>query len=384
MRIGFNAQLLVNPVRSGIEHYIFYLLDSLAKIDNDNEYIVFCKRETDLPEVILKKNNFMPYVSSLPLAMRSVRALRENFLFPLHIFKKNIDVYHGTHFMLPLIVNCPSVVTFHDIVFIKGLDLDTYETSSWLSKVYLNLFIPRAAYKATRIISVSDSTKEDIVKELNIHPDKIVTVYHGIDESFKRIGDRNYLEKTRSIFSLPKEYILFAGALKPRRNVSRLFEAYSILKKKYKLIHQLVIAGQKDQKYKEVFSTIEKSGLDKDIMFIGNVDHRFLPAIYNMASLFIYPSLYDGFGFPPLEAMACGIPVVTSNVSSLPEIVGDAALLVDPYNIEAMAEAMWKVLNNKELSRVMAEKGIKRAAKFTWERCAKETLKIYSNVYKSA
>lgn len=383
MRIGFNAQLLVNPARSGIEHYIYYLLESLAIIDKDNEYIIFCKSKNDLPSIVLKKDNFVLCNSPLPLSVRGFRALREHLFFPFHISQKNIDVYHGTHFMLPSILNCPSVVTFHDFVLERGLDLDTHETSSLLSKLYLRFILPYSAEKAHRIISVSDSTKRDIVNGLNIKPDKVITIYHGISKLFRRMDDRNYLEKVRSVLGLPMEYILFVGALKPRRNLSRAIEAYSLLKKYHNVNHKFVIAGPKDERYREVFVTVERLGLTGDIIFIGNVDHKVLPAVYNMASLFIYPSLYDGFGFPPVEAMACGLPVITSNVSSLPEIVSDAGILVDPYNIEEIATAMWKVISDKELSEEMAGKGIKRAAGFTWERCARGTLKVYNDVYHS-
>lgn len=381
MRIGFNAQLLVNPTRSGIEHYIYYLLESLAIIDKDNEYIIFCKSENDLPPIALKKDNFILCNSLLPLSIRGFRVLREQLFFPFHLSQKNIDIYHGTHFMLPVILYCPSVVTFHDLLLRRGLDLDTYETSNPLSKLFLNFILPYSARKAQKIISVSDSTKSDIVNELKIKPDKVVTVYHGVSKSFRRIDDRNHLEKVRSIFNLPTEYFLFVGALKPRRNLLRVIEAYSLLKKYHGVNHKFVIAGPKDERYKEVFVNIEKLGLTDDTIFIGNIDHKVLPAIYNMASFFIYPSLYDGFGFPPVEAMACGVPVITSNVSSLPEIVSDAGILVDPYNIEEMATAMWRVISDKELSEKMAKKGMERAAGFTWERCARDTLRVYNDVY---
>ncbi len=380
MQIGINAQLLVNRKRTGIENYIFYLIDNLAKIDDKNEYVIFCKDKNGIPVRVLSKKNFRLCTTVLPIYKRNVRIFREHLLFPIHIFRERIDVYHGLSFVLPVLSNCPSVLSFVDLLAMTC----PRDDMSYLTSMYLKLLLPITSRKAMRIISISDYTKNEGIEKLGLCEEKMVVTYLGVDESFRKITDTELLRKVRLEYGLPEKLILFVGALKPRRNVFRLVNAYALLKKRKPISHRLVITGVGGPSSKQILTTVAKLGLEKEVVFLDYVPKEVLPVIYNLADLFVYPSLYDGFGLPSLEAMACGTPVIASNVSSLPEVVGDAGLQIDPYNVEEMSEAMWRVLSDDGLRAEMCKKGMERAKSFTWEKCARETLAVYKTVYENS
>ena len=238
--------------------------------------------------------------------------------------------------------------------------------------------LPIAAKKAERIIAVSSSTKKDIMKLLNISSEKIRVIYLGIGSLYHPL-EKKEVEDFRRKEEIFGSFILYVGTLKKRKNVLNIIRAYKKIKEKG-IKEKLVIVGNKSGEYQNIYKAVKRSKLEKDVFFSGYVDEALLPFYYNSAFLFIYPSLYEGFGLPILEAMASGTPVITSNVSSLPEVVGDAAILVNPNNIEEMAEMMQKVLTNQKLREKMREKGLKRAKLFSWERCARETLNLYEEI----
>jgi glycosyltransferase involved in cell wall biosynthesis len=204
-------------------------------------------------------------------------------------------------------------------------------------------------------------------------------VYEAAQNNFKRIQVHKILNSIKQKYHLPDRFILFVGTLEPRKNIIRLLEAYARIKDK--LPHKLVIAGTKGWLYQPIFEAVKRLSLRNNVIFLGYVDDGNLPALYNLADLFVYPSIYEGFGLPVLEAMACGIPVITSNVSSLPEVAGDAAVLVDPYNVKELAGAMKHVLTNASLRKQVINKGFQQAKNFSWKKCARETLKVYEEVY---
>jgi glycosyltransferase involved in cell wall biosynthesis len=231
--------------------------------------------------------------------------------------------------------------------------------------------------KADIIIAVSYSTKRDIINYFEIKEEKIKVVYPGVESRFRPI--RN-IKEYRLRNNLPSKMILNVGTLEPRKNVVTLIKAFKKLRKLGFKNYKLVIAGDKGWLYKPIFDEIKSSGLQKEVLFLGCVKDEDLPILYNCADVFVYPSFYEGFGFPPLEAMACGIPVITSNTSSLPEVVDNAGIMVDPDDVNSLCNAMYNVLKDKELWHQMSKKGLERAKLFSWKETAKKILEIYDEV----
>jgi glycosyltransferase involved in cell wall biosynthesis len=287
--------------------------------------------------------------------------------------KDRIDILHAPGYVIPLLSSVPAVVTIPDVIallFPKMCKISNH--------LHYRALLPAVAKKAKCIITMSHNSKKDIVNTLNVSEDKIDVIYNGVHPSFIQIHDVSRLDFIREKYDLPEKIILFVGNLEPKKNIVRLIDAYSLLKREQEIEHALVIIGKKGWLYDEIFKKVNALNMDKYIIFLGYVPREDLPLLYNMAEVFVFPSLYEGFGIPPLEAMACGTPVVTSNISSLPEVVGDAAIKVDPQNIRDIAEGVYKVVVNKDLTQRLIAKGLKRARLFSWEKTAKRTLEVYT------
>ncbi len=231
--------------------------------------------------------------------------------------------------------------------------------------------------RADFIVADSYSTKRDIVKYCGIKDEKIRVVYPGVERRFRPIGN---VEEYRVKNNLPSKMILNVGTLETRKNVITLIRAFKQLKKRGFKNYKLVVAGDKGWLYKQIFKEIKSCNMMKEILFLGCVKDEDLPMLYNCADIFIYPSLYEGFGLPPLEAMACGIPVITSNTSSLPEVIDNAGIMVDPNDVNSLCEAMYNVLKDRELWHHMSNKGLERTKLFSWKETAKKVLEIYDEV----
>jgi glycosyltransferase involved in cell wall biosynthesis len=270
----------------------------------------------------------------------------------------------------------PLIVTIHDMASLRSRG-----RFGTLKRFYLRIFVPLSARKARRVLAVSEAARKEIADLCKIDGGKIVVVRHGISRSFSPDGDRSGPPAALKL-KVGSGYILYVGTLEPGKNIPRIIEAYSIVRKRTGTERALVIAGRTGWLHDDIFRAVKRLGLDKEIVFTGYVSKGDLPSLYRGADLFVFPSLYEGFGLPVLEAMACGTPVVTSNTSSLPEVAGDAALLVDPENVEEIAGAMERVLTDQDLRAELSRRGRERARLFTWERCAQETLKVYEEVYK--
>jgi glycosyltransferase involved in cell wall biosynthesis len=251
------------------------------------------------------------------------------------------------------------------------------EKHTFIKRLYFRAFIPNSVRRSTRVIAISQSTKADIVGLLGIPSDKIVVTYIGVDHKFFRVQrNRTQLEDSLKDFGLNPGYILYVGKLEPRKNLVRLIRAYDQSKNTIGK-RKLVLCGSKGWGYTEIYSIVERLGLRDQVIFTGYVPDKSLPIIYNGADVFVYPSLYEGFGIPVLEAMACGVPAITSNLSSLPEVVGNAGVLVDPYSTDAIGEALIDLLRHDDRRSELSELGLYRAKEFTWERMARETLRVY-------
>ena len=280
---------------------------------------------------------------------------------------QNIDIIHYPTVSNPYFGNSKSkiVVTIHDIT-----PLLMPEFHNWKRNVFFRLFLRSWLTKSTKIIVDSHNTKSDLLQRFNIPSSKINVVHLGVGSNFKPIKNHQVIQK----YHLPEHYILFVGTIEPRKNISRLITAYTQLNPQEKL----VIVGRRGWKNEKIIAAIKNN---PNIQIVNDVEEQDLPAVYSHARLFVYPSLYEGFGLPVLEAMACGCPVITSNISSLPEVAGNATILVNPYNIIEITTSMNRVLKDKKLQEHLKRQGLKQAKKFSWKKCAKETFKIYQETY---
>ena len=278
--------------------------------------------------------------------------------------------HQGYAYLASLLNLQPFIVTCHDII-----PLIFYNNIKKLKFRYAVSGIKNA----DKIIADSYNTKQDIISYFKIPDEKIKIIPLAADKIFQPL-DEVIISKIKQKYNFDFPLILYVGTLEPRKNIPTLIKAFCKLKKEG-LPHILLVTGKKDGKYKKIFEMVKKLNLQKDVIFTGYIPREDLPTIYNAVDLFVYPSLYEGFSLPPLEAMACGTPVITSNTSSLPEVVGDAGIMVNPYEIDGLAKAMYEVLTDCGLREDMIKKGLKRAKMFSWERTAKETLEVYQEVY---
>jgi len=372
MKIGMDVSF-ISGEKSGIERYAASLVNGLAKIDCKNDYFLYTYRRTR-SDLAANKTNFTFRVSEKYFFYT---ALWVKFYLPVTAKRDKVDILHCPCYIAPVTDSFRVVITIHDMaswIFPENFPLK--------HRMVYSLLVPSSARKAARIIAVSESTKRDIVKFFRIPEEKIEVIYEGVSEIYKPVKDENLLKGTRRKYDIPPSspYILCVGTLEPRKNVARLIESFVYLKADGKIKQKLVIAGGKGWLYDDIFRTVEKFKVREEVIFTGCVPEGDLPSLYSGADLFVYPSLYEGFGLPPLEAMACGAPVVSSDVSSLPEVVGDAGILVNPYEKEELAKSIYEVINNPELKKKMISKGIERAKKFSWQTAARKTLALYEDV----
>jgi glycosyltransferase involved in cell wall biosynthesis len=302
------------------------------------------------------------------------RLFWEQLGLPLIIKQLGIDVFHSLHYTRPLWLPSKSVVTLHDMTFFIFPELHTRP-----KRFFFPLAIRTSGRLADRLIADSESTRRDAISLLNIPPGKIDTVLLGVDSTFQTMRDEGKLASIRKKYDLPDRFILYVGLVEPRKNLPGLIRAYHSLLHVVES-HDLVIVGRLGWMSDGVFEQVEKLGLKNRIQFTGYISQEDLPWVYNLSALFVYPTHYEGFGLPALEAMACGVPVITTNISSMPEIVGDAGMLVEPNQDQNLIDAMVKVLTDPELRVILSVKGQQRAKQFTWERTALETLNVYRKV----
>lgn len=360
MRIGIDVRPLVGR-RAGIGYYVFGLLTGLDAVDQKNEYYLYAHRDFPLN---LKKLNSKKKIIKAP-------GIFWHLLVALDIFFSKVDLYHSTHsFILPLILGKKTVTTYLDASAIL-----LPQTHSLKVKLMGKLF-SSAARRTAKILAISQSTKKDTIKIAGINNQKITVTYCAVDRSYQPIS-REKASRIRQKYNLPKKFLFYNATLEPRKNPLRIIEAYSQLKTKHKKIDPLVMVGKMGWMHEDIFRLIKELHLEKDVIFTGWVPEEDLPFIYGAASLLIYPSLYEGFGLSPLKAFACGVPVITSNNSSMREVCQGAAILVNPYDKMAIADAIKKVVTNLQVADDLRQQGFKKVKKFSWENTAKRTLAVY-------
>ncbi len=367
MLIGIDARMLRY---SGIGKYIQNLIENLARIDRKNQYILFVK-ENDLGICKINQENF-----NFQVVRASLFSPREQLSLPIEIKRNRLDTFHTPHFNLPLFSPVKKVVTIHDLIpsiFPKA-------RSSRLSRLYYRFMNSQAAKKAGKIIVDSKNTKKDLLKFFKILEGKIEVIYGGVSERFKPVNDTESLEAIKKKFNSTKNFLLYVGLRKPHKNLVSLIKVLGILRGKMDFDIQLVIVGKKDPRFTQVEEAAKKLDLVEEVLSLGEVSDEDLVLLYNAAQIFLFPSLYEGFGLPPLEAMACGTPVISSNTSSLPEVLGDAALLIDPNDTNKWVEKIKAVLTSEDLRKKLKRKGLERARHFSWKRAAQDTLKVYESL----
>ncbi len=382
MTIGIDLRVLTRDIHTGVEEYTEGLLSHLLYLAPNIKFRLFY-------------NGFFKIKLNYPWRKLANVEIK-NFSIPNRLINTSsyflncpkidkllggIDLFFSPHFIFsPLSKGCPKVVTFHDLSF------EHYpHFFSLKRKIWHRLVNPKKQAKtAEKIIAVSQSTKQDLINFYGIRPSKIKVIYSGIGEEFKtqnsKLKTQNHILKVKTIkkkYNLPEKFILYFGTIEPRKNIIGLIKAFEQLKlaNLYKSDLKLVIAGSPGWLYQDVFKTAQESKYKNDIIFTGFIEDKDKPYLYNLAEVFVYPSFFEGFGFPPLEAMACGLPVITSNTSSFPEIVGDSAIMVDPYKIDEISFALKEVLTDKNLREELIKRGLKQVKKFSWQSCAQQTLK---------
>lgn len=374
MHIGINT-LSLPAQKTGGGKYICYLVNSLGWLDRSNRYSIFANR-INMAEFCLDNcTNFDIIDCGFMANVRPLRMSWEQLFLPRQVKNRRIDLLHSPGFVAPLRLKCRSVVTIFDMTFFLFPHRHTFS-----KRLYFGFFLPLSARRADMIITISESSKNDIIRCLHLPERKIRVIYPGVDDIFQPVKDDEKLEWVRNRYGIKKDFILSVGVLEPRKNLDRLIRAFYLLVRKGDFDLQLVIVGKKGWAYQPVLDLPEQLGMKDRVIFTGYVPEQDLPLFYSAALLFVYPSVYEGFGIPVLEAMACGAPVITSNISSMPEISEGAGLLVDPYDIQAMAQAIKKLLVDKEMQKKMSEAGLQRARKFSWEKMALSTLELYREV----
>ncbi len=367
MRVAIDARKLHD---FGIGTYIRNLLRHLARIDRDTEYVLLTfEEDRDVPKQL--GENFRAVCEPSPNY-----SIREQIHVPWVLFREKPDVFHAPHYVLPAAVPCRSVVTIHDCIHLR---FPQYLPNR-AAHMYARAAMWAAARRSDRILTVSEASKRDILRYFNVRPEKIVVVYNALDERFGATPSEEDIARVRERYQLDHGFVLYAGNIKPHKNLVRLIEAFESLRRDGFEDLKLLIIGDEISKWPALRHAVHQHKLHKHVRFLGFLRDDTLAVLYRLAAVFVFPSLYEGFGLPPLEAMASGTPVVTSNVSSLPEVAGDAAVLVDPYDAIDIKEGIKRVLTDPALREQMRARGLVRARAFSWEKSVERTHQIYQEV----
>jgi glycosyltransferase involved in cell wall biosynthesis len=365
MKICIDAR---SPGYAGVLNYAKCLLTSLIEIDKENEYVILrAPKDTEwnLPgtsERVLPSNNPLRWT------------IWSNTELPTMLQNEKVDVYHSLKHVTAFRGNCKKVITFHSSRFFF-----LPQHYKWHDRTHWRIMYPAAAKRYDCVIAVSEAEKRNYMKYIEVPESKFYVINLAADKRFRIIRDDQKLRETREKYNLPEQFILFVGRILPVKNIETIIKAYSLVKQQNSIKQKLVIVGQKTWFYKKLISTIKELKISNDVIFTGPIFDE-LPCVYNLADLFLFPSFYEAFPAVPLEAMACGTPVIAANTGGLPEVVGDAAILVSPTDVNEIASAMRQVFSSNELRQHMIQKGLERTRVFSWDRCARETVKVYEDL----
>lgn len=371
MRIAIDARKLRD---FGIGTYLRNILIELSRLDRETEYVVLCRPDdVESGEVLGRNFRMVPEAAA-------TYSLAEQYRIPLSLARERVDVVHEPHYVLPPLVRCRSVVTIHDCIHL----MFPQYLPSRLAYVYAKGSMWAASRKADRILTVSEASKRDILRFFDVPAEKVSVIYNAIDERFLAPANAERMDLVRQRYQLDHPFVLYVGNIKPHKNIERLIDAFGRARRHGPDHLKLIIIGDEISKYPALRQSVHKHKLDKHVRFLGFQPTETLAAFYRLARAFVFPSLYEGFGLPPLEAMACGSPVVTSNVSSLPEVAGGAALLVDPYDADAIADGIVQAVTDETLRADLIRRGLERARSFSWPQSVRKIHDIYRQVAQQA
>ena len=384
MRIGINALFLQKPA-TGMGQHLLHLLQGLDSLDDkDQQYMLLAPRfrraYTVRAPQLSDRFREVEVVSALARLGENVEQVWwEQVGIVLAGMRQKIDLLHCPYWSNPLWSPWPTVVTVHDVI---QFVLPEY---AWrkISRVYFGL-VSAGARRAQAVITVSECSKQDIMKIIGLGPERIHVIGNAVDASLYPVRDAWLLASVRERYGIAPRFVLYFGGFDMRKNVPRLIEAYARLPEALRREYQLVIAGRYQHLghplYPDPRQTVRRLGLEGNVIFTGQIREQDKAPLYSAATVFAFPSLYEGFGMPVLEAMACGTPVVTSNVSALPEVAGDAGLLVNPYAPEAIGEALAELLESAARREDLSRRGLERARRFTWPQVAEQTVRVYKQI----
>ncbi|TWJ26356.1 glycosyltransferase family 4 protein [Geobacter argillaceus] len=378
MKIGIDARFAVHK-RRGIGNYSLMLLLNLAEIDPKNDYVLYTDVD-DLEGVLPRKPNFL-----VKKILPGNYLVWEQLVLPLRAARDGLDILHCPGNTAPMFLHnkVKLILSIHDVMFLKSYSAvpQCYSRYQNMGRIYRKLIVPRTVRRLAKVITVSDFSKTDILLHLKSLQEKDIHVTHeAVDEKFKLFENKNLFEKLKNKHGIQNDYIFTLGATDPRKNTERIIRTFLELKSKCSISEQLVICGLPNWKTTLFYEMVQGSKYKSDIVFLDFITEDELVCFYNYAKVFLYPSLYEGFGLPPLEAMSCGVPVITSNLTSIPEIVGDAALLIDPYDDEQLQRSLLHLLSEEDVRKEYVERGLRQVRKFSWRKMASETLDIYKSL----
>ena len=378
MRIAIDAHS-VGAKLAGNESYAVNLIEALAQIDRVNDYTLYVTTAEAYERFHQRWPNFKVHTTRPHTPL-----IRIPLTLSAELRKNPVDVLH-VQFTAPPFCPCPVVVSLHDLSF-EHLP----QTFNRRSRTQLRLTVRHSARRAAQILTLSDHTRRDVIDTYSIAPEKVTAIPLAAPAHFCPVTDDMELQRVRHIYGINGDYVLSVGSIQPRKNLVRLIKAYASLRDRHtgNKFPKLVLVGKCAWLYDETLRALDETKVRDSVVLTGYVPEADLPVLYSGALCFVYPSYFEGFGLPPLEAMKCGAPVIVGNATSLPEVVGDAGLKVDPFDVSAIASAIEQLINNSELRQELRTKGTQRAEMFDWRKTAQQTLKVYEQVaresYRSA
>ncbi len=385
MKIAIDCRMTTSKRKGGISLYTYNLVNNLAEIDAENSYLLYLFKSRDFMRSYKELKSQFSGLKNFRVKGKMISSelarLGTEKLFPIDFLIGSSDVIHIPHPASPITLRAKLVTTIHDLIHVVP------ETDKWHYPhkcIKTRKKLRASVLKSDMLIAVSESTKNDIIKHFSIDSSKIRVIYEAVNTDIFRLPENSANEKEIVLkkYNIKKKYVFFVGTLHPRKNIIRVLASFENIKKRFG-DYQLVIAGKKGWLYEEFFEKLGKlpQNIRNDVILTGYTPINDIPYLYNGAALSLYPSLYEGFGLPILESMACGCPVITSNISSMPEVAGGAAMLVDPYNVEELSSTVEKVLSDEQLRREMRDKGLERVKVFSWQKTAMQTLQVYKEVF---
>ncbi len=364
MRIGIDVRKIND---FGIGTYIQNLIKYLLELDKQNQYFLFFNHQ-DIQNFSYPKEQVVKLIDNSPKY-----SIREHFSLSHQAQKYDLQLFHEPHYTLPYFLKCKKVVSIHDLIHLKFPQSLPHRRAY----IYAKFMIGQALKKADKILVGSENSKNDIIEMFKTRAGKIAVIFYGVDEIFKPIKDQNLLENFKNKYKLPDKFVLYSGSIRRHKNLENALRAYALLKDKS---YHLVLAGVGLQNQKQLEPILKELKIENNVKIMPFLDYAELVLLYNSAEVLFFPTLYEGFGLPVLEALACGIPVISSNNSSIVEVSAEAAILVDPLNLKEMADVLEKVLAETSLRQRMIALGLERAKIFSWEKTAQATLRVYQEL----